>query len=46
MVKPTRAQHICLLSALDRLENRQVSRACLSAQQANMVRRMDEINES
>jgi len=41
-----RARQICLLSALDRLENRQVSGACLPAQQANLLRRMDEINRS
>jgi len=39
-----RARQICLLSALDRLENRAVSRACLPAQQENLPRRMDEIN--
>ena len=39
-----RALHICLVSALDRLENRAVSCACLPAQQANLTRRMDEIN--
>ena len=41
-----RARQICLLSALDRLENRAVSCACLPAQQANLPRRMDEINGS
>ena len=39
-----RARHICLLSALDKLENRAVSCACLPAQQANLPRRMDEID--
>jgi len=41
-----RARPICPLSALDRLENRAVSCACLPTQQANLPRRMDEINES
>ena len=31
-----RAWHICLLSALGRLENRKVSGACLPSQQANL----------
>ena len=31
-----RARQICLLSALDRLENQAVSGACLPAQQANL----------
>jgi len=31
-----RARHICLLSALDRLENHWVSGACLPSQPANL----------
>ena len=41
-----RAMHICLVSALDSLENRAVSCACLPAHQANLQRRMDEFNGS
>ena len=41
-----RARQVCLLSALDRLENRAVSCVCLPAQQTNLPRRMDEINGS
>jgi hypothetical protein len=40
------ARQICPLSALDRLENRAVSFACLPAHQANLPRRMEEINGS
>jgi len=41
-----RAQQICLLSALGRLENRAVSCACLPAQQANLLRRTMLISRS
>ena len=41
-----RALQICLVSALDRFENRTVSCTCLPAHLAHMQRRMDEFNGS